>query len=75
MVRGEKECPCGMDFGTEIKWIEWVDLLVECTIKVAHWEVVLSHGFGDNTAIANHFNVCEIPDGSAVRFKEISVLE
>ena len=77
MVRGEKECPCGMDLGTEMKWIEWIDLLapVECTVKVAHREVVISHGFRDNIAIANHFDVCEIREGSTVKFKEISVLE
>ena len=75
MVRGEEECPCGMDLGTEMKWVEWIDLLVECAVKVAHWKVVLSHGFRDNIAIANHFDVSEIPEGSTVRFKEISILE
>ena len=35
VVRGEKECSCGMDLGIEMKWIEWIDLLVECTVKVS----------------------------------------
>ena len=64
-----------MDLGTEMNWIEWIDLLVECAVKVARRKVVLSHGFRDDIAIANHFDVSEIPEGSTVRCKEVSVLK